>query len=149
MPRTQRPWCLLALALLALCMSALIARPALPPPLRTALARGGAGARRAFGGSPPPQKALPFALRSARDATAPADGGGAGAGVLRMLMFGKPGAGKGTLSGRLVKKYDIVSLSTGDLLRQHIAERCVVCRMCSGAPGLMRFGDQDGDRAHG
>jgi nucleoside-triphosphate--adenylate kinase len=43
--------------------------------------------------------------------------------VLRMLMFGKPGAGKGTLSARLVKKYDIVSLSTGDLLRQHIQER--------------------------
>jgi len=46
-----------------------------------------------------------------------------------MLMFGKPGAGKGTLSGRLVKKYDIVSLSTGDLLRQHIAERTEVGRM--------------------
>lgn len=44
---------------------------------------------------------------------------------LRMLMFGKPGAGKGTLSARLVKKYDILSLSTGDLLRQHIAEGCV------------------------
>jgi nucleoside-triphosphate--adenylate kinase len=42
--------------------------------------------------------------------------------VLRMVMFGKPGAGKGTLSARLVKKYDILSLSTGDILRQHIAE---------------------------
>jgi adenylate kinase family enzyme len=42
-----------------------------------------------------------------------------------MLMFGKPGAGKGTLSARLVRKYDILSLSTGDLLRQHIAERSV------------------------
>ncbi|EIN07308.1 adenylate kinase, partial [Punctularia strigosozonata HHB-11173 SS5] len=41
---------------------------------------------------------------------------------LRMVMFGKPGAGKGTLSARLVKKYDILSLSTGDILRQHIAE---------------------------
>ncbi len=40
-------------------------------------------------------------------------------------MFGKPGAGKGTLSARLVKKYDILSISTGDLLRQHIKERCV------------------------
>jgi adenylate kinase len=45
-----------------------------------------------------------------------------------MLMFGKPGAGKGTLTARLVKKYDIVSLSTGDLLRQHIAERTEVGR---------------------
>lgn len=43
--------------------------------------------------------------------------------ILRMLMFGKPGAGKGTLSSRLVKKYGILSLSTGDLLRQHIAEK--------------------------
>jgi nucleoside-triphosphate--adenylate kinase len=42
---------------------------------------------------------------------------------IRMIMFGKPGAGKGTLSARLVRKYDILSLSTGDLLRQHIAER--------------------------
>ncbi len=41
---------------------------------------------------------------------------------LRMIMFGKPGAGKGTLSARLVKKYDILSLSAGDLLRQHIME---------------------------
>jgi cytidylate kinase len=41
-----------------------------------------------------------------------------------MLMFGKPGAGKGTLSAKLVKKYDIMALSTGDLLRQHIAEKC-------------------------
>ena len=43
--------------------------------------------------------------------------------ILRMLMFGKPGAGKGTLSARLVQKYNILSLSTGDLLRQHIAEK--------------------------
>ncbi|KAJ4487898.1 adenylate kinase [Lentinula aciculospora] len=48
--------------------------------------------------------------------------------MLRMLMFGKPGAGKGTLSGRLVKKYDIVSLSTGDLLRMHIQERTEIGR---------------------
>jgi adenylate kinase len=39
-----------------------------------------------------------------------------------MLMFGKPGAGKGTLTSWLVEKYEILSLSTGDLLRQHIAE---------------------------
>ncbi|KAF8964051.1 adenylate kinase-domain-containing protein [Flammula alnicola] len=37
--------------------------------------------------------------------------------VVRMLMFGKPGAGKGTLTARLAQKYDIISLSTGDLLR--------------------------------
>ncbi|KAF8197450.1 adenylate kinase-domain-containing protein [Pholiota molesta] len=42
--------------------------------------------------------------------------------IVRMLMFGKPGAGKGTLTTRLAQKYDIVTLSTGDLLRHHIAE---------------------------
>lgn len=46
-----------------------------------------------------------------------------------MIFFGKPGAGKGTLTARLVRKYDIVSLSTGDLLRQHIAEKTEVGRV--------------------
>ncbi|KAG1878031.1 adenylate kinase [Suillus subalutaceus] len=67
-------------------------------------------------------KALPFYLNNLRS-TEQNDGK-----VLRMLMFGKPGAGKGTLSARLVKKYDILSLSTGDLLRQHIAERTEIGR---------------------
>jgi len=49
--------------------------------------------------------------------------------VLRMVIFGKPGAGKGTLSARLVKKYDIMSLSTGDILRQNIHERTEVGAM--------------------
>ena len=43
-----------------------------------------------------------------------------------MLMFGKPGAGKGTLTARLAQKYDILTLSTGDLLRQHIADQTEV-----------------------
>lgn len=48
--------------------------------------------------------------------------------VVRMLMFGKPGAGKGTLTTRLAQKYDIITLSTGDLLRQHIAEQTEIGR---------------------
>ncbi|KAI0093693.1 adenylate kinase-domain-containing protein [Irpex rosettiformis] len=82
--------------------------------------------QRWFGGSSTSQKALPFTLQGGRASTASADGEGK---VLRMLMFGKPGAGKGTLSSRLVKKYDILSFSTGDLLRQHIAEKTEVGRM--------------------
>ncbi|TBU50813.1 adenylate kinase [Dichomitus squalens] len=69
------------------------------------------------------QKAIPFALNTGRAETAPVNEVRRGGQTLRMIMFGKPGAGKGTLSSRLVKKYDIVSLSTGDLLRQHIAEK--------------------------
>ncbi|KAG8853387.1 hypothetical protein FRB96_008177 [Tulasnella sp. 330] len=46
----------------------------------------------------------------------------------RMLMLAKPGAGKGTLSGRLMEKYDIKFLSTGDILRQHIKDQTEVGR---------------------
>ncbi|KAI6103383.1 ADK-domain-containing protein [Pisolithus sp. B1] len=71
-------------------------------------------------------KALPFSLHR----TCP--GSDHEAKVLRMVMFGKPGSGKGTLSSRLVKKYDVLSLSTGDLLRQHIAERTAVGQQAEG-----------------
>ncbi|KAK7467187.1 Adenylate kinase 2 [Stygiomarasmius scandens] len=71
------------------------------------------------------QKALPFFLNTLRGARQDSEheNDHRHGRMLRMLMFGKPGAGKGTLSTRLVKKYDIVSLSTGDLLRQHILEK--------------------------
>jgi nucleoside-triphosphate--adenylate kinase len=59
-------------------------------------------------------------------------------GMLRMIMFGKPGAGKGTLSARLVRKYDILSLSTGDMLRQHIAERTEVGRVAEESMCIVR-----------
>ncbi|KAI0065383.1 ADK-domain-containing protein [Artomyces pyxidatus] len=76
-------------------------------------------------------KALPFFLRSSRAGTHPPKHDASNhepEPTLRMIMFGKPGAGKGTLSARLVRKYDILSLSTGDLLRQHIAEKTEVGR---------------------
>lgn len=76
---------------------------------------------RAIANSASSGKALPFSLHGLR---AGVDEGNNGQ-MLRMLMFGKPGAGKGTLSSRLVKKYDILTISTGDLLRQHIAEGLV------------------------
>ncbi|KAH7914683.1 adenylate kinase [Hygrophoropsis aurantiaca] len=72
-------------------------------------------------------KALSFVLNNLRTGTSSNEDQRDGK-MLRMLMFGKPGAGKGTLSARLVKKYDILSLSTGDLLRQHIAERTDIGR---------------------
>ena len=41
--------------------------------------------------------------------------------MLNLVLFGPPGAGKGTQSENLIKKYNLVHLSTGDLLRSQIA----------------------------
>ena len=39
---------------------------------------------------------------------------------MNIVIFGPPGAGKGTQSKFIVKKYNIYQLSTGDLLRNEI-----------------------------
>ena len=39
---------------------------------------------------------------------------------MNIVIFGPPGAGKGTQSKFIVKKYNIYQLSTGDLLRSEI-----------------------------
>lgn len=41
--------------------------------------------------------------------------------MLNIVLFGPPGCGKGTQSAKLVDKYKLVHLSTGDLLRSEIA----------------------------
>lgn len=40
--------------------------------------------------------------------------------MLNIVLFGPPGAGKGTQSERLVNKYELVHLSTGDIFRANI-----------------------------
>jgi adenylate kinase len=40
---------------------------------------------------------------------------------MRLVLLGPPGAGKGTQSERIVARYNIVPLSTGDLLRVAVA----------------------------
>jgi adenylate kinase len=40
--------------------------------------------------------------------------------MLNIVLFGPPGAGKGTQSERLIAQYDLVHLSTGDIFRANI-----------------------------
>ena len=42
--------------------------------------------------------------------------------MLNLVLFGPPGAGKGTQAVRLVEKYHLVHLSTGDIFRSNIKE---------------------------
>ena len=42
--------------------------------------------------------------------------------MLNLVLFGPPGAGKGTQSQKLIAKYHLKHLSTGDLLRAQIAD---------------------------
>jgi adenylate kinase len=42
--------------------------------------------------------------------------------MLNLVLFGPPGAGKGTQSSRLIDKYNLVHLSTGDIFRSHMKE---------------------------
>lgn len=40
--------------------------------------------------------------------------------MLNLILFGPPGAGKGTQSEKLIAKYQLVHLSTGDIFRSNI-----------------------------
>jgi adenylate kinase len=42
--------------------------------------------------------------------------------MLNLVLFGPPGAGKGTQSEKLIAKYNLIHLSTGDLFRKHLGE---------------------------
>ncbi|MEZ4900742.1 MAG: adenylate kinase [Spirosomataceae bacterium] len=43
--------------------------------------------------------------------------------MLNIVLFGPPGAGKGTQAAKLIEKYQLVHISTGDLFRMHIKEQ--------------------------
>ena len=61
---------------------------------------------------------------------------------LNIVLFGPPGAGKGTQSQKLIEKYGLIHLSTGDLLRNEIAQQT---QLGQEAKTLMDRGDLVGD----
>ena len=42
---------------------------------------------------------------------------------MRLIIFGPPGAGKGTQSGRIAARYGVPAVSTGEIFRSNITER--------------------------
>jgi adenylate kinase len=42
--------------------------------------------------------------------------------MLNIVLFGPPGAGKGTQSEKIISKNELIHISTGDLFRKHIGE---------------------------
>lgn len=42
--------------------------------------------------------------------------------MINLILFGPPGAGKGTQSAKLIDKYQLIHISTGDLFRKHLKE---------------------------
>ena len=42
--------------------------------------------------------------------------------MLNIILFGPPGAGKGTQSENIIEKYELIHISTGDLFRKHMGE---------------------------
>lgn len=49
--------------------------------------------------------------------------------MLNIALFGPPGAGKGTQAKRIVEKYNLAHLSTGDMIRKEIAEETALGKM--------------------
>ncbi len=46
--------------------------------------------------------------------------------MLNIVLFGPPGAGKGTQSEHIINKHKLIHVSTGDLFRQNIKEATVL-----------------------
>ena len=56
---------------------------------------------------------------------------------MNIVIFGPPGAGKGTQSSFLIKNFNLFQLSTGDLLREELSSGS---KLASEIEGLMNAG---------
>ncbi len=52
--------------------------------------------------------------------------------MLNIVLFGPPGAGKGTQSEKLIQHYDLLHISTGDLFRKHLGEGTALGKKAQG-----------------
>ncbi|WP_258102537.1 adenylate kinase [Marinoscillum sp. MHG1-6] len=52
--------------------------------------------------------------------------------MLNIVLFGPPGAGKGTQSENIIEKYQLVHISTGDLFRKHLGEGTELGKLAQG-----------------
>ena len=62
--------------------------------------------------------------------------------MINIVIFGAPGAGKGTQAQLLAEKYDFLHISTGDLLRQEVELQTPIGQR---AKAIMNRGDLVGD----
>ena len=51
---------------------------------------------------------------------------------LNLVLFGPPGAGKGTQSEKIIEKYNLTHISTGELFRKHLGEGTKLGREAQG-----------------
>ncbi len=52
--------------------------------------------------------------------------------MLNLVLFGPPGAGKGTQSEKIISKYNLKHISTGDLFRKHLGEGTELGKLAQG-----------------
>lgn len=52
--------------------------------------------------------------------------------MLNIILFGPPGAGKGTQSEKIIKKYNLKHIATGDIFRKHLREGTPLGKLAQG-----------------
>lgn len=59
--------------------------------------------------------------------------------MFNLVIFGPPGAGKGTQSARIIDHYNLAHISTGDMFRMHISQNTTLGQKVKGilADGLL------------